>query len=108
MKFWEWVQYTVWDVRGRLGDADADAHAQALWDVTHSEDPGDREINRIVDSQIVTGPRIPFFSDLADTLMATIKGVGGVAKLLPYIVVAAIAFLGVYLVLMGRKGKAVL
>ena len=80
MKLWEWVQYTVWDIRGRLGDEDAAAHAQALWEVTHSTDPKDTEINLAVDSQVVAGPRIWIFSDLLDAVKGAGEGVGGLFK----------------------------
>lgn len=50
MNFWEWLQYTAWDISGRLGDKDAASHAQALWDVTHATSGMDKQINDAINA----------------------------------------------------------
>ena len=108
MGFWERVQWAAWKVKAFFGDEDAAIHATSLAEVVEGRTKVDREINVIVDSQKVLGPRIPIFSDLADTFASLIKGLGGVFKNLPIFILIIIIFVGGYLILMGRKGKSVL
>lgn len=108
MGFWESFQWSLWKIQAFFGDEDAAVHAASLQEVVLGTTEIDREINRIVDSEKVAGPRIPFFSDLKDTLENAMKGIGGLAKNLPIYVLIALLFMGAYLLLMGRKGKSVL
>ena len=108
MSFWERIQWGVWKVQAFFGDEDAGIHANSLAEVVKGETAVDREINTIVDSQRVEGPRIPIFSDLKDALTGAITGIGGLLKGLPYFLLIALVFVGIYLVLMGRKGAKVI
>lgn len=105
--FWESFQWSIWKVKAFFGDKDAGIHADSLTEVVAGSTEADREINTIVDSENVAGPRIPFFSDLADAVQNSVKGVGGILKNLPMYVMIAIVFVGIYLVLMGKQGKKV-
>ena len=108
MGFWERVQWGVWKVQAFFGDEDAAVHADSLAEVVEGKTAVDREINTIVNSEVVEGPRIPIFSDLKDALTGAIGGIGGLLKGLPYFFLIALVFVGIYLVLMGRKGAKVL
>lgn len=107
MNFWERVQWGVWKVQAFFGDEDAAIHADSLNEVVEGKTAVDREINTIVNSEKVEGPRIPIFSDLKDALEGALAGIGGVLKNLPYFLLVALVFIGIYLVLMGRKGAKV-
>lgn len=107
MSFMERVQWGIWKVQAFFGNEDAGIHADSLNEVVEGKTAIDREINVIVDSQKVEGPRIPIFSDLKDALIGAIGGIGGVLKNLPYFLLVALVFVGIYLVLMGRKGAKV-
>ena len=106
--FGEWLQLAVWDIKALFGDQDAKSHAEALREVNAQATPLDREIYRVVESEVVEGPRIPIFSDLADTLGNSIKGIGGLVKNIPIYFLVALLFVGGYLLLMGKQGKKVL
>lgn len=104
----EWLQLAAWDIAAIFGDRDAASHAAALREVNSQATPTDRYIYNVVESEIVEGPKIPIFSDLKDMLGDTIEGVGGLVKNLPLMIFAVIAFLGIYLILLGKKGKVII
>ena len=108
MGFWERVQWGIWKVQAFFGNEDAAIHADSLEQVVLANTPIDREINTIVDSEVVEGPRVPIFSDMKDALENTFKGISGLTKNLPLYILLIIVFLGVYVLLMGRKGKAII
>lgn len=47
------------------------------------------------------------FKAINDAITKLAKGAGNTFSLLPFIVIIAIGFLGFYLLLMGKKGKAI-
>jgi hypothetical protein len=108
MSFWERIQWSAWKVQAFFGDEDAAIHADSLAEVTKGATAVDREINQIVDSQEVAGPRIPIFSDLKDALVGAVSGLKTVLQNLPLLIGIVIAIVGGYILLMGWKGKKIL
>lgn len=60
------------------------------------------------ETETVEKMKIPIVTDAIDTVGKAVRGVGNTLKNLPIYLFVAVAFLGVYLVLMGRKGKSVI
>lgn len=72
------------------------------------------DINPVTGEKMVP-TKLPIISDIADgakvvvtDIKDALSGVGGVFKNLPTYLFVIIAFLGVYLLLMGNKGKKVI
>lgn len=62
------------------------------------------------ETELVWAPKefkVPIVSDFVTATEGAIKGVGSTLKNLPLYFLVALLFLGAYLILMGRKGKAI-
>lgn len=82
-------------IKAFFGDEDAAIHYQSLEEVNERATKVDQEIFRIVESEKVEGPRIPFFSDLKDGLFGAVKGVGGMFKFVGKNIVVLIILIGI-------------
>lgn len=82
MNFWEWAQYTIWDIKGRLGDTDAASHADSLWTVTHATSGTDKQINDVINAEKIKHTGILGVLDTFGTNLVN------VIKNLPFILLA--------------------
>lgn len=111
MNLGEWIQYTIWDIKGRFGDKDAASHAQALWEVTHGTTATDRDIQERVESASKNFKHTGFLGVLdsvGDTVRGFAKGVTSILgfslKNIQWIVLLAVVGYFGWLFVNMRKG----
>lgn len=106
MNIWEWFTYVGYKIDSVVSTdpqkrADAEAHAESLWTVTHATQGMDKQINEAINAEYIDFTGIAGFAqDIANgvkTLGRNVwTGINGLFKNLPLIVVLIVVGIGIF------------